>query len=111
MGGQRCCALVHGLQLPCPSPACSTLRSTTLSLACQAPTLSRSPCLPGRRGGPVTPLLPVAPGGPSALAPQPRDWDVLLTAETHNFPCAVAPYPGGWAGGRAVAVAAASHVC
>jgi hypothetical protein len=33
---------------------------------------------------------------------QPRDWDVLLTAETHNFPCAVAPYPGAetGAGGR-----------
>lgn len=34
--------------------------------------------------------------------PQARDWDVLLTAETHNFPCAVAPYPGAetGAGGR-----------
>ena len=54
------------------------------------------------RGGPVTPLLPQTPGGPSELAPQPRDWDVLLTAETHNFPCAVAPYPGAetGAGGR-----------
>ena len=31
-----------------------------------------------------------------------RNWDVLLTAETHNFPCAVAPYPGAetGAGGR-----------
>ena len=46
------------------------------------------------RGGPMTPTLPVVPGAPSALAPQDRDWDVLLTAETHNFPCAVAPYPG-----------------
>lgn len=50
----------------------------------------------------VTPLLPVQPGAPSPLAPQPRDWDLLLTAETHNFPCAVAPYPGAetGAGGR-----------
>jgi len=50
----------------------------------------------------VKPLLPVKPGGPSALQPQERDWDVLLTAETHNFPCAVAPYPGAetGAGGR-----------
>ena len=39
-------------------------------------------------------MLPLNCGSPSALAPQPRDWDVLLTAETHNFPCAVAPYPG-----------------
>jgi phosphoribosylformylglycinamidine synthase len=50
------------------------------------------------RGGPVTPTLPVVPGAPSALAPQERDWDVLLTAETHNFPCAVAPYPGAETG-------------
>lgn len=42
----------------------------------------------------VKPMLPVSPGNPSALAPQRRDWDLLLTAETHNFPCAVAPYPG-----------------
>lgn len=54
------------------------------------------------RGGPVAPLLPTKAGATSALAPQPRDWDVLLTAETHNFPCAVAPYPGAetGAGGR-----------
>lgn len=32
--------------------------------------------------------------GPAALEPQDRYWDILLTAETHNFPCAVAPYPG-----------------
>ncbi|KAE9450141.1 hypothetical protein C3L33_17954, partial [Rhododendron williamsianum] len=31
-----------------------------------------------------------------------RDLDILFTAETHNFPCAVAPYPGAetGAGGR-----------
>lgn len=54
------------------------------------------------RGGPVKPLLPVTCGQPSELAPQARDWDLLLTAETHNFPCAVAPYPGAetGAGGR-----------
>lgn len=46
------------------------------------------------RGGEVEPLLPVQSGQPSAVAPQRRDWDLLLTAETHNFPCAVAPYPG-----------------
>lgn len=39
-------------------------------------------------------LLPQSPGSPSALEPTSRDWDILLTAETHNFPCAVAPYPG-----------------
>ncbi len=46
------------------------------------------------RGGPVDPLLPARPGAPCAVAPARRDYDLLLTAETHNFPCAVAPYPG-----------------
>jgi len=54
------------------------------------------------RGKSVAPILPTNPGSPSPLAPAPRDWDILLTAETHNFPCAVAPYPGAetGAGGR-----------
>jgi hypothetical protein len=60
------------------------------------------------RGFEVTPMLPRNPGGPSALAPQKRDWDLLLTAETHNFPCAVAPYPGVL---RAVTLAVMWHVC
>ena len=36
------------------------------------------------------------------LAETPVDQDVIFTAETHNFPCAVAPYPGAetGAGGR-----------
>nr|QKY14978.1 phosphoribosylformylglycinamidine synthase (PURL) [Polytomella parva] len=54
------------------------------------------------KGFKVSPLLPTQPGKPSELKPQARDWDLLLTAETHNFPCAVAPYPGAetGAGGR-----------
>eukprot|EP00803_Ostreobium_quekettii_P001832 evm.model.scf_2062.2 EVM.evm.TU.scf_2062.2 scf_2062:14560-16204(-) len=40
------------------------------------------------RGAVVRPLLPTTSGSPSPLAPQEKDWDVLLTAETHNFPCA-----------------------
>ncbi|BDA47656.1 Phosphoribosylformylglycinamidine synthase [Coccomyxa sp. Obi] len=54
------------------------------------------------RGGPVRAMLPLTCGSPSAVVPQDRDWDLLLTAETHNFPCAVAPYPGAetGAGGR-----------
>ena len=39
-------------------------------------------------------LLPSAVGAQGPLAPRQVDLDVLLTAETHNFPCAVAPYPG-----------------
>ena len=38
------------------------------------------------RGFVNTPLRPLEPGGPSALAPRPVDLDLLLTAETHNFP-------------------------
>lgn len=54
------------------------------------------------RGFVCNPMLPLNPGNPSALQPQSRDWDLLLTAETHNFPCAVAPFPGAetGAGGR-----------
>ena len=50
------------------------------------------------RGTDVTPMLPVTPGAPGPLSPRPRTWDLLLTAETHNFPCAVAPYPGAETG-------------
>lgn len=54
------------------------------------------------RGGPITAFLPTSPGQPSKIEKAKRDWDILLTAETHNFPCAVAPYPGAetGAGGR-----------
>jgi len=54
------------------------------------------------RGGPARVLTPSTPGAPGPLATTTRDRDVLLTAETHNFPCAVAPYPGAetGAGGR-----------
>jgi len=54
------------------------------------------------RGFKAKQLLPTQPGSPSPLALAERDLDLLLTAETHNFPCAVAPYPGAetGAGGR-----------
>lgn len=47
-------------------------------------------------------LRPVQPGVPCPLSETAREIDVLFTAETHNFPCAVAPYPGAetGAGGR-----------
>lgn len=48
----------------------------------------------GCRGSKTKPILPLTEAGPAILEPQERDWDILLTAETHNFPCAVAPYPG-----------------
>ncbi|CAI5512570.1 unnamed protein product [Closterium sp. Naga37s-1] len=54
------------------------------------------------RGRVVSAILPENPGQPSKLAPEERDYDILFTAETHNFPCAVAPFPGAetGAGGR-----------
>eukprot|EP00850_Spirogloea_muscicola_P008078 SM000042S15345 [mRNA] locus=s42:439990:449765:- [translate_table: standard] len=54
------------------------------------------------RGGDVVAILPRAPGTPSPVDAVRRDFDILFTAETHNFPCAVAPYPGAetGAGGR-----------
>lgn len=41
------------------------------------------------RGCAVQPVLPVTPGSPSPVDSLDRDFDVLFTAETHNFPCAV----------------------
>ncbi|XLU27026.1 hypothetical protein S245_063092, partial [Arachis hypogaea] len=54
------------------------------------------------RGFPVKQLRPVEPGSSCPLSLISRDLDILFTAETHNFPCAVAPYPGAetGAGGR-----------
>jgi len=54
------------------------------------------------RGHEVLPVLPSSPGSPSPVKSVDRDFDILFTAETHNFPCAVAPFPGAetGAGGR-----------
>jgi phosphoribosylformylglycinamidine synthase len=54
------------------------------------------------KGFPVNHLRPTIPGSTSPLSIMMRELDILFTAETHNFPCAVAPYPGAetGAGGR-----------
>ncbi|XP_065870087.1 probable phosphoribosylformylglycinamidine synthase, chloroplastic/mitochondrial [Euphorbia lathyris] len=54
------------------------------------------------KGFPVNQLRPIQPGLTCPLNVASRDLDILFTAETHNFPCAVAPYPGAetGAGGR-----------
>ncbi|XP_051116173.1 probable phosphoribosylformylglycinamidine synthase, chloroplastic/mitochondrial [Andrographis paniculata] len=54
------------------------------------------------RGFQVNQLRPIHPGVSCPLDLTIRDLDILFTAETHNFPCAVAPYPGAetGAGGR-----------
>uniref|UniRef100_A0A5B6YJT0 phosphoribosylformylglycinamidine synthase n=1 Tax=Davidia involucrata TaxID=16924 RepID=A0A5B6YJT0_DAVIN len=50
----------------------------------------------------VKQLRPIQPGSTCLLNTSTHDLDILFTAETHNFPCAVAPYPGAetGAGGR-----------
>uniref|UniRef100_A0A0D9V8R7 phosphoribosylformylglycinamidine synthase n=1 Tax=Leersia perrieri TaxID=77586 RepID=A0A0D9V8R7_9ORYZ len=54
------------------------------------------------KGYPANHLRPTIPGSTSPLSVMMRELDILFTAETHNFPCAVAPYPGAetGAGGR-----------
>lgn len=54
------------------------------------------------KGFSVDQLRPGQPGSSCPLSIANRDLDILFTAETHNFPCAVAPYPGAetGAGGR-----------
>ncbi|GER34934.1 phosphoribosylformylglycinamidine synthase family protein [Striga asiatica] len=54
------------------------------------------------RGFLANQLRPTSPGSTCPLDLSARDLDILFTAETHNFPCAVAPYPGAetGAGGR-----------
>ncbi|GFY85164.1 purine biosynthesis 4 [Actinidia rufa] len=54
------------------------------------------------KGFKVKQLRPVQPGLTCPLDTSTRNLDILFTAETHNFPCAVAPYPGAetGAGGR-----------
>lgn len=54
------------------------------------------------KGFSVISLRPLLSGLASPLCEKKVLMDILLTAETHNFPCAVAPYPGAetGAGGR-----------
>ncbi|KAF3668396.1 Phosphoribosylformylglycinamidine synthase [Capsicum annuum] len=50
------------------------------------------------KGFPVKQLRPIQPGSTCPLDVTTRFLDILFTAETHNFPCAVAPYPGAETG-------------
>ncbi|MBT3606101.1 MAG: phosphoribosylformylglycinamidine synthase [Candidatus Latescibacteria bacterium] len=50
------------------------------------------------RGYPIQTILPAQPGKPGPFALQNRDYDIIFTAETHNFPSGVAPFPGAETG-------------
>ncbi len=50
------------------------------------------------RGRQFKALIPTRPGFPSPLAPTPVHYHIIFTAETHNFPTGVAPFPGAETG-------------
>jgi len=50
------------------------------------------------RGFDVETILPQEPGRPAPLKPGRRKYHLLFTAETHNFPTGVAPFPGAETG-------------
>jgi len=50
------------------------------------------------RGFPAVALVSTDPGGPAPLIGRKTDLDIILTAETHNFPSGVAPFPGAETG-------------
>eukprot|EP00897_Mesotaenium_endlicherianum_P000810 jgi/Mesen1/1072/ME000123S00248 len=83
-----------------PNNSCGSV--TPFSLWAFSPVSSLTMWGSAIRGRKVQAILPEHPGQPSVVGLSERDLDVLFTAETHNFPCAVAPYPGAetGAGGR-----------
>ncbi len=50
------------------------------------------------KGYRIQTLLPSRPGEPSAMFSSEADYDIIFTAETHNFPSGVAPFPGAETG-------------
>jgi len=50
------------------------------------------------RGFPIRTLIPARPGEPSPLVARDVPYDIIFTAETHNFPSGVAPFPGAETG-------------
>jgi phosphoribosylformylglycinamidine synthase len=50
------------------------------------------------RGYRVRTLVPARPGEPAPFVAADADYDVIFTAETHNFPSGVAPFPGAETG-------------
>ncbi len=50
------------------------------------------------RGYGIRTITPARPGEPTPFAEAEPDYDVIFTAETHNFPSGVAPFPGAETG-------------
>ncbi|MDE2832493.1 MAG: phosphoribosylformylglycinamidine synthase [Gemmatimonadota bacterium] len=50
------------------------------------------------RGYPIRTIVPTTIGSPSPFAFSDRTCDIIFTAETHNFPSGVAPFPGAETG-------------
>jgi phosphoribosylformylglycinamidine synthase len=52
----------------------------------------------GIRGRDIYTILPESPGGPSPFTRRRLPYHIIFTAETHNFPTGVAPFPGAETG-------------
>ena len=52
----------------------------------------------GIRGYRIRTLMPEEPGMPGRMAPAEAEYHIIFTAETHNFPSGVAPFPGAETG-------------
>ncbi|MBT8462418.1 MAG: phosphoribosylformylglycinamidine synthase, partial [Gemmatimonadetes bacterium] len=52
----------------------------------------------GIRGYRIRTLMPEHPGKPGRMVPAEAEYHVIFTAETHNFPSGVAPFPGAETG-------------
>lgn len=50
------------------------------------------------RGRPIRTIMPARSGRPSPFVAADLDYDITFTAETHNFPSGVAPFPGAETG-------------
>ena len=50
------------------------------------------------RGYTIDTIVPSRPGEPSPFVATRPDYDIIFTAETHNFPSGVAPFPGAETG-------------
>ncbi|MCK5226748.1 MAG: phosphoribosylformylglycinamidine synthase, partial [Desulfobulbaceae bacterium] len=52
----------------------------------------------GVEGRTISTITPEEPGTPSPLTPKDVPYHIIFTAETHNFPTGVAPFPGAETG-------------